>query len=298
MSVAHHEPAPASTVILIREKDDDIEVYLLKRSKESGFMAGNYVFPGGTVDAEDRETDKWRDHMDMKMNAISARLGGILPVEDVLAHAVAAVRETLEEAGVFLARKETQSEEDTERLRRLRTSTGLSSDWFLRLVVSEKWTLEFSRLARWAHWITPEGMPKRYDTRFFVAFMPPGQTCVPDDWETTHGLWIRPREGLEKNLNGEIPLSPPTLLTLHELLNYPSSEKLREALENRPWGEPRIPRVIPTPRGPVILQPWDPSYRDVHVEIPHEALRRKCLPPDASFSRIWRSEGIWRPVAV
>jgi 8-oxo-dGTP pyrophosphatase MutT (NUDIX family) len=290
------EPRRASTVILIREEGGVPQVFLLERSGGSGSFPGNYVFPGGTVDPGDGNSELWKAHVDMDPKEVSRRLGGGLSEEEVFAFAVAAIRETFEEAGVLLAYRSEQTKGDLEWVcERRMSTTGLHKDWTQELVVSEGWTLALTMLARWAHWITPELMPYRFDTRFFMAFMPQGQECVPDTRETTQGIWISPAEGLAGNLNGEIPLSAPTLVTLQELLQYSNIEELRKEVQSRPWGEALLPRLIPLPQGSIILEPWDPLYHE-ELEIDPKELASSTLALGERFSRMWQHEGIWRPV--
>jgi 8-oxo-dGTP pyrophosphatase MutT (NUDIX family) len=290
-------PRPASTVVLARDHHGELQVYLLKRSTRSGFFPGVYVFPGGEVDSEDRVENVWRPHLDMDCDEVSQRLGGGIPEHEAIARGVAAIRETFEEAGVLLCYHSNPGQGDFEGVCARRIDPGLPKGWLKGLVESEGWTLEFSRLTRWAHWITPELMPRRYETRFFIAFMPPEQKCVPDSMETTDGIWVSPLNGLEGNLKGEIPLSPPTLITLHQLLQYSDVGHLREDTKTRPWGDALLPRMIPLPRGSIILEPWDPMY-DEEVAIDERALESAILPMEESFSRVWYHEGIWRPVGA
>jgi hypothetical protein len=140
-------------------------------------------------------------------------------------------------------------------------------------------------------------MKRRYDTRFFMATMPTEQVCRPDGRETTHGFWISPEKGLAGNLTGKIPLSPPTLITLHELLQYASLQDLAKETEGRLWGEALLPRMIPLDKGAVIVEPWDPLYSHTNIEIDPVGLRKAVLPIGQPFSRIWHHQGIWRPVA-
>ena len=106
----------ASTVILARQGLSGLEIYLLRRSSESKFFPGKYVFPGGAVDPEDTDADFWRNRVDLKPLQISEKMGGDLSVEDALGHGVAAIRETFEEAGVLLVEeigeKERRNRED------------------------------------------------------------------------------------------------------------------------------------------------------------------------------------------
>jgi 8-oxo-dGTP pyrophosphatase MutT (NUDIX family) len=292
------KPRPASTIILVRELNTELQVYLLKRSAKSGFMAGNYVFPGGTLEEQDRHREFWQRHVDLNFEETIQRLGGSLTAKDVVAYGVAAIRETLEEAGVFLAQRKGQSKSDIERICQLRITEAQTDNWFFDLISSENWILQFSKLAPWAHWITPQGMPKLFDTRFFLAFMPSVQTCVPDARETTHGAWITPEKGLQGNLSGEMPLSPPIVVTLHQLLKYSNLQELEADLTDRDWGETLAPRLVSTKKGPVILEPWDPEWGQEDITIDLDLLPSQTLPVGQSFSRVWMNRGIWRPVKV
>lgn len=289
-------PIPAATVILTRQQAGELQVYLLKRNIKSGFMAGNYVFPGGVVDPEDRDFNGWRAKVDLDPSGIERRLGEGLSAPEALAYGIAAIRETFEEAGVFMAKRDGQTAVDTGRLCALRMSGALSRGWLMRQASTEGWILELAALSRWSHWITPERMKRRYDTRFFLAFMPPGQVCRPDERETVHGLWISPEKSLADNLTGEIPLSPPTLVTLHELLTYPCLADLQGQAEIRPWGDERLPRLVPLKKGVVIVEPWDRQYHQEQIKINADTLHKMVLPVGKSFSRLWYNDGIWKPV--
>ena len=183
-------PVPAATVILVREEAGRLQVYLLRRSQTSGFMPGSYVFPGGLVDDRDRDDALWLTHADLAPDVLGERLGQAAGGFEALCYGVAAVRETFEEAGVLLARPRFPAQGDFGRACERRLAESPAHGWFTRLVVSDGWVLTLSALSRWARWITPERMPRRFDTRFFVAVLPPGQACLPDMQETTAGIWI------------------------------------------------------------------------------------------------------------
>jgi len=293
MAKTNHAPAKprlASTVILIRQVGEELQTYLLKRNAKSRFMAGNYVFPGGTVDIEDCNTDFWKSHVDMDLESLCLQLGGNLSGEEALIYCVSAIRELFEEAGVFLVHRKKQNKGDIKKLCSLRMSSGLSKGWLQELVV-DGWILELSRLGRWAHWITPELMPQRYDTRFFLVFMPNGQECTPDFIEATHGIWVNPKKGIAGNSKGEIPLSPPTLVTLHELLNFSSLKALKKEMKIRTWGKALLPRMIASHQGKMFLEPWDPMFNQ-KVDINTSGLKKVILPPGEPFSRLWFHEGL------
>lgn len=259
-------------------------------------MAGNFVFPGGRLDAADWDTDVWQNHVDLEPADISRKLGGDLTNAEALAYGVAAIRETLEEAGVFLAGRNGQNEQDIERACELRMSTNLKRDWFQKLVITEGWTLSLKSLSRWSHWITPKLMKRRFDTRFFVAAMPSGQACRPDNRETTRGVWVSPEKGLAGNMEGDIPLSPPTLVTLHQLLPYSRQNTIEAEADKRSWGEPIYPRLVPLEKGAVIVEPWDPMYSQKHIHFNSQKLENAVLPLGEPFSRIWFNGLLWRPV--
>lgn len=289
---------PAATVIIAREYQAELQVYLLKRHAASGFMAGNYVFAGGILDPEDREFTVWKDHVDLDPVDLSSRLGGGLSEEEILAYGVAAIRETLEEAGVFLASQANQRAKDLKRIDSLRVAGDLPKEWFLNLVVSEGWTLAFSALSRWSHWITPALMKRRYDTRFFLAFLPPGQRCSPDSHEITHGLWVSPKKGLTGNISGQIPLSPPTMVMLQALLKYPTLEDLKKEALTRMWGTPKLPRLVALDKEVVLIEPWDAEYDQPDIEINARKLEKAVLPAGEPFSRIWYRDGLWLPITA
>ncbi|MCJ7686504.1 MAG: NUDIX domain-containing protein, partial [Desulfobacteraceae bacterium] len=125
-------PVRASTLILVRGDGERFQVYLLRRSSRSGFMPGNYVFPGGGVDPEDRNVDFWQGHIDLDHAQVKSRLGrngGGLNDEDVVSHGIAAIRETFEEAGILLARQNGGTGRDLDNLLDLRLVGSLSKTW-------------------------------------------------------------------------------------------------------------------------------------------------------------------------
>jgi 8-oxo-dGTP pyrophosphatase MutT (NUDIX family) len=289
-------PRPAATVILTRERAGELQVYLLKRSTKSGFMAGNYVFPGGVLESGDGAKNHWQEHIDLIPAELSERLGGSLREQDILPYGIAAIRETFEEAGVFLGHNEDQTKAGLEELDRMRREAGLSDGWLLDLIETRKWTLAFSQLYRWSHWITPPKMKKRFNTRFFISSMPADQECRPDNRETTHGIWVSPQTGLAGNLSGDIPLSPPTLATLHELLSYQRLSDLMQQAVQKSWGDALMPRLAFADKDPVIVEPWDPMYPKEKIHLNVAELNENLVGVGEPFSRLWHHEGIWRPV--
>ena len=160
---------PASTVISVRERGGELQVYLLKRNPKSRFFPGVYVFPGGVVEREDWVRSPIQEFGDLDEESFSKQFSWNQNLEEALAYALSAIRETFEEAGVLLVDKTDPIGKELDGLIERRLGEGLPKGWFRDTVWSNGWLLSFSRLARWAHWITPRLMRSHFDTRFFVS---------------------------------------------------------------------------------------------------------------------------------
>ncbi|GGL20860.1 hypothetical protein Sme01_59720 [Sphaerisporangium melleum] len=193
-----------------------IEVYMLRRAASMAFAAGAYVFPGGSVDPRDA------DHAIAWAGPSPEVWGRVFGAETATARGLvcAAVRETFEESGVLLAGPSpdtlvadtTGDDWEADRLALVERRLSLADFLNRRGLV-----LRADLLRPWAHWITPEVERKRFDTRFFVAAMPPGQRTRDVGGEADEVAWLRPAQALERAKNGEILLMPPTFRTLTEI---------------------------------------------------------------------------------
>ena len=209
------EPAAArdaSTVVIA--KGSPPEILLMKRPGTMKFAAGAYVFPGGRVDEADSDPRiGWHGP---SPEEFGAKLGA--PPDAARALVVAAVRETYEESGVLLAgppdgRSAVPSGPDWD-ADRLAVRAGELS--FADLLRSRGLVVLADRIVPWARWVTPEAEPRRYDTRFFAAVMPPGQTVDGHLAEADKIAWFPPGGALAAAEAGEIMLMPPTVATLTE----------------------------------------------------------------------------------
>jgi 8-oxo-dGTP pyrophosphatase MutT (NUDIX family) len=288
---------PAATVILVRRHDGDLQVYLLKRSLKSVYMAGFYVFPGGVLDPQDRESF-WQRCLDCGPQAVTQRFGDGLAPAELTAFGVAAIRETFEEAGVLLVSRRPGSGDGLQPVHARRMADGLPPGWLNQLVTEKGWTLQLSALFPWSHWITPEAMKYRFEARFFLADLPPGQACRPDGRETIDGVWMTPAAALAANMAGEIPLSPPNLVTLQQMLPFQSVDALKQEALRRGWGRAMMPRMFFLEGGTVILEPWDPQFHEKELRLDPGTLRKAFLPAGQPFSRLFFCQGRWRPVAA
>lgn len=218
---------------MLLDDQPELHTLMLRRRAGSAFVGGMSVFPGGGVDAEDAEPEVERRCRGLSDATASARLG--LP-HGGLAYWVAAIRECFEEAGVLLA---VDPERDAlvdfsdpaveERFAVHRVAVDSSRRRLAEVVREEGLELAVSSMHYAARWITPEGPPRRYDTRFFVTAMPAGQTPLHDDREAVHSEWVRPADALARFAAGELALLPPTLGMLRLLAGFGSSAEVMAA---------------------------------------------------------------------
>ncbi|MBM4444577.1 MAG: hypothetical protein FJ020_04630 [Chloroflexi bacterium] len=204
---------------------------MLRRHAGSAFMPGAYVFPGGVVEESDYSPEMER----LCRGLTSARARDIIPdatpPRKALGFFVAAVREAFEEAGILLACTEASSpssltHEQKARLASHRLPVHRNPRLFASMLAGEGLKIAADSLSYFAHWITPEASPIRFDARFFVAAAPEDQEASSDDMETTAALWIAPRALLEAHHRGDLYLPVPTLASVTALMEFSSVEQV------------------------------------------------------------------------
>ncbi|WP_066950437.1 NUDIX hydrolase [Microtetraspora fusca] len=216
----------AATVVVLR--DSPLEVYLLRRKATMAFAAGAYVFPGGSVDPRDT------DHAVAWAGPSPREWGAAFAADERTARGLvcAAVRETFEESGVLLAGPSATTivadttGDDWEADRLALIARELS---FAELLDRRGLVLRSDLLRPWAHWITPEIETRRFDTRFFVAALPPGQRTRDVGGEADMVAWMPPAAALARGAAREIMLMPPTFTTLTELSGFETVDDVLRA---------------------------------------------------------------------
>jgi len=211
-------PRLAATVMLLRDGDDGMEVFMIVRHHKSDFAGGALVFPGGRVDPEDHDL------------AADANVFPPQTAVDAAAAAlrVAAVRETFEECGVLLARARGESAlVSAARLRDIeaahRVAMTRRERTFGAILGAENLVLAPETMVPFAHWITPERSPKRFDTHFFVAAAPSDQVALHDGEEAVDSVWITPAAALKDSNASGYKLVFPTAMNLQKLGRHPAS---------------------------------------------------------------------------
>jgi hypothetical protein len=151
------------------------------------------------------------------------------------------------------------------RLSELRRGLNNGSVSMLEVLVVEGLVLDLGALHYFAHWITPVGPPRRYDTRFFVSSAPTGQVPLHDDRELVGHAWVTPAEALERHRAGEMQLILPTIKNLEAVARFATTRELLDVVA-RPRDVPRIePRIIREGNGVRILLPGDEGFDDAAV---------------------------------
>ncbi len=246
-------PAPvrqAATVMLLRDGAHGLEVFMLRRVSTMAFAPSMHVFPGGGVDLRDAtddlpwagpDVDDWARTMDC-------------PPDEVRALVAAAAREVFEETGVLLAGDD-EGSDPVERLGGADAAARARQDLvgrelsFAELLGGAGLRLRSDLLGYRAHWITPEIEPRRYDTRFFVAEVPPGQEPDGETTEADRAEWVRPQDVLAAAEAGEARLMPPTIVCLEQLQ---AAGSVSRALGERPAIAPVMPVLVDTGAGTVM----------------------------------------------
>lgn len=220
-SASTQELKAAASVILMREGDSGVEIYLLRRHRKSGFMASSYVFPGGIADegeSDPRET---------------------------------AVRELFEESGILMTKKSFSAQE------RQSMRDALNRDGS----APPAGTMDTSGLHYFAHWITPTVEKRRYSAEFYLAVMPEGQEASPDNKEMVDETWVTPEQALAQAKELRLPPPQVrTFLELLEPAKGGIEgvlEHSRTRLANR---HALLPRLLPAESEVTLVLPWDEEY--------------------------------------
>jgi 8-oxo-dGTP pyrophosphatase MutT (NUDIX family) len=249
-------PRPSATIVVARASGDGPEVLLVRRRAGDAF-GDSYAFPGGVVDHDESNA-----HI-VCAGRSAADADAILGTENALDYYSAAVRELFEETGILLARDADggwAGSEPADSEERHAVDTGnLAWPEFLRrrgLCVAS------DALHYFAFWETPKIQPKRWQTRFFIAGLPPGQVAAHDGREVTDSRWLRPADAVALGRNRELEMPFPTVRTLRELESLDSVAALASwASARHERGIEKIRPAMATVDGKTrILVPGDPGY--------------------------------------
>jgi 8-oxo-dGTP pyrophosphatase MutT (NUDIX family) len=213
-------PRKASTVSIIRNNSDRIEVLLMRRHNEDRFLPDYHVFPGGALDDQDYDfsfpesesMEKLKNFEDSSKN--------------YYAHIMCGIRETFEESGLLFAVDENgkyqfiNTVESAEKFYSYRKQVFENRISFMDMLVKEKLSPAVNNFFYLDRWITPSIFPIRYDARFFLAVAPVSQEVSHDSNELVDYRWFTPEEALREYRDGAIKLVMPTVSTLELLKRF------------------------------------------------------------------------------
>ena len=231
---------PASTMLLLRDGKDGMEVFMVVRHHQIDFASGALVFPGGSLDPDD--------------HVLAARPELIHHTETLdalaLAFRIGALRETFEECGILLARPKGStalaSAKDAKRVEdKHRAALCESKIAFSQILDAEGLVLALDLLVPFAHWITPVAMSKRFDTLFFMARAPEDQLGAHDGHESVDSVWVTPQQALADTKTGRFKL---VFATERNLIKLGENRTVDTALDAARKNKPITvtPEIIPS----------------------------------------------------
>ena len=227
---------PAATILMLRDGPAGLEVFMVVRHHQIDFASGALVFPGGKIDAGDNDAAAFCDGVEHASS-------------EQIAFQVGAIREAFEECGVLLARADNETQLISgDRLATLdvyREKIHAGEITFVDFLTQERLRLACDCLQPFAHWITPEMMPKRFDTWFYLAAAPSDHLAIHDGSESVDSIWIEPTAALQGAKDGTYTVIFPTRLNIEMLAESPSLETAMTDAQSRtiktvlPWTEQR-----------------------------------------------------------
>lgn len=224
LTAAARPPRPAATLMVVRDAPGGMQVLLLCRAERGDHNSGAWVFPGGLVDASDRQ-----GHALCVGSSDETVSAGMSLAEGGLDYCVAGIRECFEECGLLFATRGEAALVDLQgdtgvRLGAQRGPLHRGELSLASLCEAEGLKLAVDELVYFSHWLTPMGRAKRFDTRFFVALAPPLQTALHDGVEMVGMQWLRPSEALARS--DSLKLMGPTRATLSAIARFESAAAL------------------------------------------------------------------------
>jgi 8-oxo-dGTP pyrophosphatase MutT (NUDIX family) len=259
-SVPASVPRLASTILLLRDTGQGMEVLMVTRHHQIDFATGALVFPGGKVSSGDEDV------------RVRGRCGGGAELSDrEITLRVAAIREAFEESGLLLARNRGAAEligapQAAELGSRYRKRLDSGEIGIADMLEAEDLELDCDELVPFAHWITPTFLPKRFDTYFYLAVAPHEQIAVHDGTETVESVWIKPADALAQTASRQRTMVVATTLNVRRLGASTTIADALKAAQSQTIVTV-LPELIEGPNGRVLRIPAEAGYGVTEVSL-------------------------------
>ncbi len=226
------KPRLAATVILLRPAEaKGFEVFLTRRPDGMPFLGGMYCYPGGTLSKDDCRPAALARTVGRTPQQARQIIGAEFTLEEATGLWIAAVREVFEEVGVLLAAeanggKMSMDAERAAHLAERHAELSAKSLNFTEFLAREKLYCDLASLSHFSAWQTPAQFTMRFDTRFFIAALPEGQTPLSTSYEVAHSIWLTPDRAMQMFNRGELPMIFPTFASLRTLADFDTLESV------------------------------------------------------------------------
>jgi len=235
------EPKLAATVILLREREPDLEseddcefeVFMAKRHKSNRFMARHHVFPGGSIDEQDL-TKKSRERIIGLDKNFANNLKDVHEVPSIIW--IIAIREIFEETGILIATKDAGdiiaiTEENMNKIQQYQEDLQKKRDTMTNILTKENLYYAANNLKYFGRLVTPPMSPIRFDTQFFLCKLPQNQNInlFSDELYEDSGLWGTPKQLLALYKKNQIKMIFLQYSTFHRLKKF---KTIQESFDN------------------------------------------------------------------
>jgi len=249
-------PVPAATILMLRDGPDGLETFMVVRHHQIDFASGALVFPGGKVDQGDFDVRQYCHGVDDADDTAVGLMAG-------------ALREAFEECGILLARPAGSEEliagERLEALTPYRDRLHKGEVSLADFLEQEALVLACDKLQHFAHWITPDMMPKRFDTHFYLAAAPADHLALHDGHESVDSVWICPADATAGAKDKTYTIIFPTLMNIEMLGESRSVDEAMQMAAQR-----NIVTVLP-----VVEQREDGNYLCIPAEAGYSVVEQK-----------------------
>ncbi|MCZ6749971.1 MAG: NUDIX hydrolase [SAR324 cluster bacterium] len=268
MSVRSRE---AATLVLMRDRGGvggTPEVLMAQRHPRDAFAAGAFVFPGGVLEETDHAPAAVAASPELSPRQAHESMESVKSPERALGFYIAAIRETFEEVGVLLTKPNGEGPRQNEpeeagQSKAARDAMRRGELSFVEWLSGRGLRPATEDLVYFAHWITPEARPKRFDTRFFLADGSANHAIAPDQAEIVECRWITPREAIVAHRAEKMRMVGATVKNLELLTLFGSTQQALRELRNREV-RPVMPKLVPLDNGSFrAVMPWDADYDSV-----------------------------------